>query len=330
MITGKGYGGKEMRISHWKLILFVAVCCLAFVNTAAAFQVNWTLYKSESQIPDVPSIELGDRQEPLHPKEIAMTSGQYPISLEDAKNRIRDYTGQPKVDPILYRIDGLPIGSYYRMYVNASEYAVNQQTGDIEFVHIGENAADSNMVNLTRDDAYVAAQEYAKLKYPQFATKNWQLVREGLYNRWGQNRGYQDSYQYWFVWREVSGNVRTPNVIHVALNAHNGKIIDYWGVERTINVALKPKVSLSEALETAEDYYSWLSFTGLDDEYLSILTQSTNVQTLVYNVKMNGIYHYRNYDYSWPVHVMAFVNAENGDPMNYWSSYYWPEDWIGS
>lgn len=312
-----------MRILHWKFILFVAVCCLAFVGTAAAFQVNWTLYKSESQIPNVPSIELGDHpQEPLHPGNMA--SGQYPISLEDAKKSIRNYIGQPNVDPILYRIDGLPIGSYYRMYVNASEYAVNQQTGEIEFVHIGENRADAKTVNLTRDEAIATAQDYAKQKYPGFATKKWELVREGLYTSW-----WDDSNQYWFVWREVSGNVLTPNVVHVSVNAHNGKIIDYWGINRTINVVLTPKIPLSEALETSEDYYSWLSFTGLDDEYLTVITQSTNVQTLVYNVKMNGIYHSRWSDYSWPEHVMTFVNAENGDPMSYWSSYYWPEDWIG-
>lgn len=258
-----------------------------------------------------------------------MANSQYPITLEDAKKSIRDYTGQPGVDPVLYRIDGLPIGSYYRMYVNASEYAVNQQTGDIEFVHMGENAADSKTINLTRDDAYAAAQDYAKLKYPQFATRNWELVREGIYNRWWQSSGYEDNYQYWFIWREVSGNVKTPNVVHVALNAHNGKIVDYWGIERTINVALTPKISLSEALETSEDFYSWFSFTGLDDEYLSVITRSTNVQNLVYNVKMNGVYHSYWSDYSYPVHVLTFVDAGNGDPMSYWSNYVWPEDWIG-
>ena len=42
----QGIRRNEMRNSHWKLILFVAVCCLVFVGTAAAFQVNWTLYKS--------------------------------------------------------------------------------------------------------------------------------------------------------------------------------------------------------------------------------------------------------------------------------------------
>lgn len=318
-----------MRNSHWKLILFVAVCCLVFVGTAAAFQVNWTLYKSESQIPDVPSIENAPF-EPIHADDQVVQSGQYPISLEDAKNRIRDYSGQPKVDPTLYHIDGLPIGSYYRMYVNATEYAVNQQTGDIEFVHMGENAADAATVNLTRDEAYAAAQDYAKLKYPGFEMKNWELVREGLHNWWWRNSGYQDSYQYWFVWREVSGNVRTPNVIHVALNAHTGAVVDYWGVERTINVPLKPAITMSEALETASDYYSWLSFTGLDDEYLSIITQPTNAQTLVYNVKMNGIYHSRWWNEDWPVRVTAFVNAQTGDPINYWDGYYWPEDWIGS
>jgi len=312
-----------MRISHWKLILFVAVCCLAFVHTAAAFQVNWTLTKSESQIPNVPSMELGDHpQEVLHPGDATMASGQYPISLEDAKNRIRAYTGQPNVDPILYRVDGLPIGSYYRMYVNASQYAVNQQTGDIEFVYMGENRADAKTVNLTHDKAIAAAQDYAKQKFPGFETRKWELVREGLYTSW-----WDDSNQYWFVWRELSGDVRAPSVVHVSLNAHNGKIIDYWGVDRAINVALTPKISLSEALETSEDYYSWFQFTGLDDEYLSVITQPTNVQTLVYNVKMNGVEHW--YGYSWPWHVITFVNAENGEPHSYWEGYYWPEDWIG-
>ena len=49
--AGVGSGGKEMRVSHWKLILIVAVCCLAFIQAAAAFQVNWSLYKTEDQAP---------------------------------------------------------------------------------------------------------------------------------------------------------------------------------------------------------------------------------------------------------------------------------------
>ncbi|MDD1690693.1 MAG: PepSY domain-containing protein [Methanoregula sp.] len=311
-----------MRISHWKLILIVAVCCLALVSTAAAFQVNWTLYKSESQIPNVPSFE-NVPYEHLQPGELAMQSGQYPITIEEAKEKIRKYTGQPNADPILYRVDGLPIGSYYRMYVNASEYAVNQQTGEIEFVHIGENTVNSSMVNLTREDALAAAQAYAAEKYPGYSKKTWKLIRDGFYTAWWDD----DNGQYYFTWREISGTVLTPNVIHVSVNPHNGKIIDYWGVERTINVELSPAVSQSEALEIAEDYYSWFTPSGLDAEYLTVITQSTNVQTLVYNVKLSGVEHW--YEYTWPVHVMTFVNADNGDPMNYWSSYYWPEDWIG-
>jgi hypothetical protein len=311
-----------MRVLHWKLILFVAVCCFAFVQAAAAFQVNWSLYKSESQIPNVPSFENAPASSALQKADMAVQSGQYPISLEDAKKSIRDYTGQPGADPILYRIDGLPIGSYYRMYVNASEYAVNQQTGRIEFVHMGENAVNSGMVNITRDEAFAFAQDYAKKNYPGFESKSWKLGREGLYTQW-----WDESGQYYFTWREMSGNVLTPNVVHIAVNPHNGKIIDYWGAERTVNVGLGPKISLAEALETGEDFYSWFTFTGLDDEYLTVMTVTTNVQTLMYNVKMNGIYH--SYSDKYPEHVLVFVNAENGDPLSYWSNAVWPEDWIG-
>nr|WP_321352606.1 YcdB/YcdC domain-containing protein [uncultured Methanoregula sp.] len=313
-----------MRIPNWKLFFVVAVCCLALVSTAAAFQVNWSLYKAESQIPNVPSFENAPA-EPLQPGQLALsTSGQYPITQDEAKKAIQDYTGQPKVDPVLYRIDGLPVGSYYRMYVNASEYAVNQQTGKIEFVHMGENTVNSTTVNLTRDEAYDAAKAYANQKDPEFSKKTWNLVREGLYERWWDN-----SKQYYFTWREISGNVLAPSVVHVAVNPHNGKIIDFWDVERTINVSLTPGITLSEALESSEDYYSWLQWTGLEDEYLSVITRSTNVQTLMYNVKMNGIYHYRWGDYSWPVKVLVFVDGQNGNPMSYWDSYVWPEDWIG-
>jgi hypothetical protein len=313
-----------MRISHWKLILIVMVCCLAFVHAAAAFQVNWSLYKSESQIPNVPSFENVVPDSPLPKTGIVTPSGLYPISVEDAKEKIRHYTGQPKADPMLYYYSHLPIGDYYRMYVNLSEFAVNQQTGDIEFVHYGENVEGSSMVNLSRDEALAAAQDYTKKMDPDYAKKNWTLVRDGLYHYW-----WSDYNQYYFTWREVKDNIRSPSVVHVAVNPHNGRIIDFWDVERTINVRLKPSVSDAEALETAEDYYTWLKFTSLEDEYLTVVTRDTNVQTLVYNVRMGGIYHSWWSNTDWHVSEMLFVDAQNADPISYWSYYYWPEDWIG-
>jgi hypothetical protein len=310
-----------MRISHWKLILFVAVCCFAFVEVTAAFQVNWGVYKSESQIPAVPPIEgaSGASQQSVN---TVQHDGQYPVSPEDAKQSIRNATGQPGADPVLFRIDSLPIGSYYRMYVNASEYAVNQQTGAVEFVHLGENAVNSGTITITRDEAFASAQEYAKLNYPGFDGKKWKLGREGLYlHEW------DGSGQYYFTWRGISKNVLTPDIVHIAVNPNNGKIIDYWGVERTISIELIPTVSLPDALERAGGFYRWFEFTGLDDEYLTVMTRTTNVQNLVYNVRMDGIFH--SYKESYPVHAMAFVDAENGDPMSYWSNLVWPEDYTG-
>ncbi len=261
----------------------------------------------------------------------ASANDNYPISVEQAKNSVRLFMNNLSLEPVLSSTGSLEIGNYYILTTDSDRFYVNQNTGVVEFVHFGANEPVTADVKFTRDQAYAIATAYAGEKYDGYSGKSWKLVvdrvysdYDWVYNKTSQNYQRVDKKAYDFVLREEKEHVLLPNIVHVRVNANTGSIIDYWGVDRLITVGLKNTISLSEAMETAEDYYGLSdSFTiSSSESYLAVVTRSQNVENLAWVIRLNGYY---SWDTADERTYTIVVDAGDGSVLGSdWSSI-WPE-----
>jgi len=289
---------------RWKILPLVLLCMIACVPAAMAKEITMTPVQSLAGV--------------------ASVHDNYPISEERAMLLVKDFVGDYSLDLVPDDVEGIPIGNYYTFYAKADRFWVNQQSGDVEFAHFGSNLKNSAVINLTRDDAYSAAQAYAKTKYDRFNERNWLLIQDGLVNT-------TEGSQYSFIWREYigtsdSGNgdalaeVTLPNLVHVSVNAHNGKVVDYWGVDRILSGSIKPQISMSEALENAEDAVPGDIAISHPTIHLSVGERMQNVETLIWVVTFEG-----TMENGHTTPVIIYVNANNGRIIK---DLVWVESWL--
>ena len=262
----------------------------------------------------------------------AAANDNYPISVEQAKNSVRLFMNNLSLDPVLVSTGSLEIGNYYTFENGSDTFSVNQNTGVVEFVHFGANEPVSANVTISRDKAYAKATAYAGKKYDGFSGRSWKLVVDRVYeqNSWSYNetsREYEKSATlraYDFVFREEKDHVLLPNLIHVRINPVTGAVVDYWGVDRLVTVGLKNTVSLSEAMQTAEDYYDLgSSFTlSSSEDYIAVVTRSQNVENLAWVIKLKG---YHSWDRDDERTYTIVVDALNGSVLGSDWSDIWPE-----
>ncbi len=292
-----------MTTIQWKILPLLLICMIAIVPAAMAKEITMT-----------PAGSLAG---------VASVHDNYPISENRAMLFVKDFVGDYTLDLEPDDVEGLPIGNYYTFYSNADRFWVNQQSGDVEFAHFQSNYKNSAMINLTRNDAYAAAQAYAIAKYDGFNEKNWLLIEDKLINSTSGS-------EYSFMWREYIGvndywdgiGVETslPNIVHVSVNANNGKVVDYWGVNRLLSASTKPTILMSEALEIAEESVPDDITVSHPTISLSLAERTQNVETLVWIVSFEGTMENGN---SHPVTV--YVNANNGRIIK---DLVWVESWL--
>ena len=89
--------------------------------------------------------------------------------------------------------------------------------------------------------------------------------------------------EYTFIWYEYQQDVKTPSFVLVTVNANSGKVIEYVGLLRDVNVSLKPVVSNNRAIEIASDYFDT---SPLDVEFieLKIINLDLTDQRLVWEI----------------------------------------------
>jgi len=261
----------------------------------------------------------------------ASANDNYPISVEQAKNSVRLFMNNLTLEPRISSTGSLEIGNYYILTTDPDSFYVNQNTGVVEFVHFGANEPDTADVKVTRDQAYAIATAYAGEKYDGYSTKSWKLVvdrvfsdYDWVYNQTTHDYVRVDKKAYDFVLREEKEHVLLPNIVHVRVNANTGSIVDYWGVDRLVTVGLKNTVSLSDAMETAEDYYDLSdSFTLRSSEsYLAVVTRSQNVENLAWVIKLKGYY---SWDTDYERTYTIVVDAGDGSVLGSGWSSIWPE-----
>jgi hypothetical protein len=307
-----------MKITRMFAVLIAAVCMLCVLPYAGALSIQL----------DPLSTDTGS----LVSVNAASDNDNYPISTEQAKHSIRIFLNDPAVEPQLDSTGSLEVGNYYHFSVGSDTFDVNQNTGIVEFAHFESNVPDSTDVTITRDQAYTKATGYADLKYDGFAGKSWKLVVDRVYEqtswRWNETTHNGEEYvtlrAYDFVFREEKDHVLLPNLVHIRINPVTGAIIDYWGVDRRITVGLKNTVSLSEAIQTAEDYYGLSdSFTlSSSESYLAVVTRYQNVENLAWVIKLKGYYSWDNDDERT---YLVVVDATDGSVLGSRWSNIWPE-----
>lgn len=306
-----------MRITRIFAALLAALCILSFLPPAGAMSVRMDSIPAAAGIPA--SLDA------------ASANDNYPISVEQARNSVRLFMNDLTLGPELSSTGSLEIGNYYILTTDTDSFYVNQNSGVVEFVHFGANEPGSADVKVSRDQAYTIATAYAGEKYDGYSGKSWKLVvdkvhedYDWVYNETSQDYERVDKKAYDFVLREEKEHVLLPNIIHVRVNANTGTIVDYWGVGRLVTAGLKNSVSLSEAMETAENYSGLSdSFTLSSSEgYLAVVTRYQNVENLAWVIKLKGYYSWDNdYEHTY----IVIVDATDGSVLGSGWSSIWPE-----
>ncbi|MDO9326905.1 MAG: PepSY domain-containing protein [Methanoregula sp.] len=292
-----------MTTIRWKILPLLLICMIACIPVAMAKEITMTPAESLAKV--------------------ASVQDTYHISEDRAMLFIKDFVGDFTLDLESDDVEGLPIGNYYTFYSNADRFWVNQQSGDVEFAHFQSNYKNSEMINLTRNDAFAAAQAYAIAKYDGFNEKNWLLIEDKLIN---STSGSEFS----FMWREYIGTeswyygttkeVTLPNIVHVSVNANDGKVIDYWGVNRILSASIKPTILMSEALEIAEEAVPDDIAISHPAITLSLAERTQNVETLVWIVTFEG-----TQENGHDIPITVYVNANNGRIIK---DLIWAESWL--
>jgi hypothetical protein len=252
---------------------------------------------------------------------IAAANDSYPISVEQAKKSIRAFTGNQDLDPVLSSTGSMSVGSYYQFSGDtpSSYYYVNQNSGLVEFAQMTENMPSTGTFSLSRDEAYAKGTEFARAHFENFDAKTWKIATEQQLNiSWYRMNGTE--YEpltvptYLFALREEQDHIMMTDTVTVLVSAVDGKVIIYGGIDRLLQVDLKPTVTMSQAIQVAEKHFGGTVIHS--SAMLSVVTRSMNVQSLAWEVTLQG--YYDDYTYS----QNFAIDAMSGD---YLTDRIWPD-----
>lgn len=305
-----------MKILTVCLVLITGLCLCACLPVSAAGEETIDLSSL--------MITLNPTESPSESGSVAAASvnDNYPISVDQAKNNIRVFTGNLDIDPVLAGTGTMPIGNYYYFAVNNSFYYVNQNSGVVEFALMTQNIPDTGVLSLSRDQAYEMGKEFARSKYDSFDQKNWKIVAEQQYNTsWyrmnGTEREYYSVPLFLFTLREEQQHVLTPSTVNLYVNAVDGKVIYYSGVDRLLLVDLTPSITLGRAVEVAGEHFEYE--TTHSTAYLSVITRPMNVQSLAWIVTLRGTHGDHEHEENF------VIDAVSGEYISRYYDNIWPE-----
>lgn len=240
----------------------------------------------------------------------AASGDSYPITVKQAKDAIRAFTGTTDMDLVLSSTGTMPVGSYYLFGVtnSSSYYYVNQNSGVVEFALLAENIADNEKFSLNRDESYANGTAFAASRYETFSQKNWKIIRDQQINiSWYRMNGTEyESLSvptYLFTLREEKDHVLTPNTVTLLVSAVDGKVIYYGGIDRLLLVDLRPSATMSQAIEEASDHFSYQ--TTHSWAYLSVITRPMNYQSLAWIVTLRGTHNDHEHEESFVIDAVS-------------------------
>jgi hypothetical protein len=172
-------------------------------------------------------------------------------------------------------------GDYYVFHSNKDRQYVNMKTGNIERADFYDSSlGKSSQITISQDAALKIATTYVTTHYQNFTAKRMQLADAALLDH-GITKEYQ------FVWRQVIGDVITPNFVLVQINPDSGKVNSYIGISREIEVPVKPAVSQEESVAIASKAFPTINATAINAE-LGVDYPEKDTQKLLWVIKIQG------------------------------------------
>jgi hypothetical protein len=178
---------------------------------------------------------------------IAFVSGapSEKISILEAKNSAMQFLDNhtPRME---YRNNfSTQSGDYYIFASDRNRQYVNTRTGHVERADFPDSfMTRTSRISISQEKAMGIATAYAIAHYPNFTEKGMRLADATLLDH-GITKEYQ------FVWRQVIGDVISPNFVLVQINPETGNINSYIGINREIEVSLTPVISRDDAVAIA-------------------------------------------------------------------------------
>jgi uncharacterized membrane protein YkoI len=202
------------------------------------------------------------------------------VSPDMAKESVKEFMNNSKIDLILGDELSFPTGEFYVMGTNSDEFWVNKNSGIVERATFYSEMFKTSNDLISKEKALEIASSYAKKHYKNFETVNMRLDYQEFHDT-----GIDTEYT--FIWHEYQQDIETVSFVLVTVNANSGGIIEYAGISRDIDVSLKPIVTEKKAVEIASNYFD-IPASDVKSIQLKVINLNLMDQRLIWEVIMEG------------------------------------------
>ncbi|QSZ66253.1 hypothetical protein RJ40_01435 [Methanofollis aquaemaris] len=203
------------------------------------------------------------------------------VDCKDTKNKVLAFLGKKDINIEYKGVMSTCSGDMILFESEDEKLYVNSQTKSVEGVIFYKSLENSTEVQLNKEKAREIAEEYARSKYRAFSHKKMQLLRSDLLDHGDAGK------EYLFVWSEIVDGILTPNYVSVSINPNTADVISYHGIERALEVGLKPEISREDAIKTAIAQFKEIEVSNVDVQ-LAVMYPEQDEQRLTWIVNVDG------------------------------------------
>ena len=223
-------------------------------------------------------------------------------SDESILEAVENFSGSSKLDLEINDYIITPHAKYYLVTLpEKSEYWINEKTHEVEgYISYSEynNISD---VEISLNDAFYIANDFAKKHFNGFLTKNLILVENESYD-FGQISVYH------FIWREyMVNNIEGPSVIDIVINPTNGMILSYGGINRDIIIPVTSTITKENAILIGKSQFENINISNSETR-LKIWYDEKGNQQLFWIVDIRGTGRHNIFTGG-----EVFIDASSGD-----------------
>jgi hypothetical protein len=226
------------------------------------------------------------------------------ISIDDAKNKVKNFIEQPTAEVNFKMVKNFPIEKLYEFNTSDSTFYVNPKTGEVEYARFDKSIINSDIVRLDLNKAKDIAQKYALKKYIGFADKKMQLVDSELIDHGDAGK------EYFFAWNEIINEVYTLNSVLIRINPNTGEVISYSSTHDVVKISLTPVIIKDKAIQIAKNFAKNITDQKAEAKLQIIYANGTQKLSWILDVK-------GNWEDGNPAWETIIINAENGEVIPY-------------
>jgi hypothetical protein len=231
-------------------------------------------------------------------KFINKRAGLPPATVDEAKESVRAFENVPSRALEQGETITNSRGDIYSLVSDDARYYVNAKTGEVEMasysyyanfpvqkqpeIQKSISAGDSmEKYPLNVNSAFPIAQDFARNMYDNYDNRTLVLTQSRIIDHGDAGKTGL------FIWNEKVNEIVTPNGVVVSVNAYNGKILSYIGIDQPHETDVIPSVSKEDAIGKAVSRFSPISVTDTSAR-LAILPVDKKSQKLVWITNING------------------------------------------